>query len=118
MDNDGRLTKDKFAVAMHLIQARLGGKDLPTTLPQSLVPPAMRAARAPAPAPKNPLQDLLWDDPPSSATQPQVPFAQPTGALSSVNTGRPTSPPQAAPMGMRDPFGGSLGGPTCAFFSL
>ncbi|KAF9264956.1 EF-hand [Marasmius fiardii PR-910] len=50
--NNGRLTKDCFAVAMHLIQKKLGGGELPTTIPQSLIPPAMRTtaihlARAP-----------------------------------------------------------------------
>lgn len=40
MDHDGRLTKMEFAVAMHLIRTKLSGKDIPDTLPPSLVPPA------------------------------------------------------------------------------
>ncbi|KAI9495580.1 hypothetical protein BDB00DRAFT_812531 [Zychaea mexicana] len=35
----GRLTRDQFAVAMHLIHKRLRGEMLPTSLPQSLMPP-------------------------------------------------------------------------------
>ena len=31
MNNDGRLTRDGFAVAMHLIQGKLAGKELPAT---------------------------------------------------------------------------------------
>lgn len=40
VDHDGRLTKMEFAVAMHLIRTKLSGKDIPDTLPPSLVPPA------------------------------------------------------------------------------
>ncbi|KAJ1801011.1 hypothetical protein LPJ59_000630 [Coemansia sp. RSA 2399] len=40
----GRLSKDEFAVAMHLINSKLAGKDLPDNLPSTLVPPSMRKA--------------------------------------------------------------------------
>ncbi|ORY90598.1 hypothetical protein BCR43DRAFT_480607 [Syncephalastrum racemosum] len=40
MEEKGRLTKDEFAIAMHLINARLRGMPLPRTLPKTLVPPA------------------------------------------------------------------------------
>ncbi|KAJ2841084.1 hypothetical protein GGI22_008058, partial [Coemansia erecta] len=40
----GRLSKDEFAVAMHLINSKLAGKELPDKLPQTLVPPSMRKA--------------------------------------------------------------------------
>lgn len=35
----GRLTKEEFAVAMHLIHKRLAGESLPSMLPSTLVPP-------------------------------------------------------------------------------
>ena len=38
----GKLNMDEFAVAMHLIYAKLAGKDLPVTLPQELIPPSTR----------------------------------------------------------------------------
>ena len=41
LNNDGRLTRDGFAVAMHLIQGKLAGKEVPTRLPPTLVPPSM-----------------------------------------------------------------------------
>ncbi|KAJ2772794.1 hypothetical protein IWQ56_001231 [Coemansia nantahalensis] len=38
----GRLGKEEFAVAMHLINARLAGTPIPDRLPPTLVPPSMR----------------------------------------------------------------------------
>src|SRR6266571_3817690 len=102
LNNDGRLTRDGFAVAMHLIMGKLAGKDIPSTLPPSLIPPSMRAAAVPATSPFHPppsesLKDLLWDDGPSSpvASQPQTAFLQPqrTGPLSPQSS---FSPPQVA----------------------
>ncbi|KAJ8488287.1 hypothetical protein ONZ51_g3649 [Trametes cubensis] len=40
--HDGRLTRDDFAVAMHLIRQKLAGKDLPSTVPASLLPSTSR----------------------------------------------------------------------------
>lgn len=111
INNDGRLTRDGFAVAMHLIQGNLSGKDVPSTLPPTLVPPSMRGGQvpfgaAPAPSKPDPVQDLLWDDsPPPSATtsHPPASILQPhsTGTpLSSRSLPRPTLLPQ-------DPFGSS-----------
>ncbi|KAJ2851817.1 hypothetical protein IWW36_000778 [Coemansia brasiliensis] len=40
----GRLSKEEFAVAMHLINARLLGGQIPDRLPPTLVPPSMRRA--------------------------------------------------------------------------
>ncbi|KAJ1736740.1 hypothetical protein LPJ72_001130 [Coemansia sp. Benny D160-2] len=40
----GKLSKEEFAVAMHLINSKLAGKDIPDKLPPTLVPPAMRKA--------------------------------------------------------------------------
>lgn len=42
IDRDGFLDADEFALAMHLIQVKLDGHDLPTTLPDHLVPPSKR----------------------------------------------------------------------------
>ncbi|CAO3620236.1 unnamed protein product [Cunninghamella echinulata] len=38
----GRLSRDEFAVAMHLIHKRLRGETLPPSLPSTLVPPSPR----------------------------------------------------------------------------
>ncbi|KAJ2556885.1 hypothetical protein EV175_001699 [Coemansia sp. RSA 1933] len=38
----GKLSKDEFAVAMHLINSKLAGKEIPDKLPPTLVPPSMR----------------------------------------------------------------------------
>ncbi|KZC06431.1 EH domain-containing protein 1 [Dufourea novaeangliae] len=42
VDNDGLLDSDEFALAMHLINVKLGGYDLPAKLPQHLIPPSKR----------------------------------------------------------------------------
>lgn len=69
LHNDGRLTREGFAVAMHIINSRLAGNDIPPTLPPSLVPPSMRPLQAPTKAAANePQFDLLLvDTPPASA---------------------------------------------------
>lgn len=112
INNDGRLTRDGFAVAMHLIQGKLSGKEIPTALPPTLVPPSMRLNgptppfAAVPPQPSEAMRDLLWDDsPPTSIvniqSQHNVPQRQATGiAPPSV------SPPPAsrAPQVRQDPF--------------
>ncbi|KAG0179521.1 hypothetical protein DFQ29_001997 [Apophysomyces sp. BC1021] len=47
----GRLTRDEFAVAMHLIHKRLRGEPLPQTLSSTLVPPSPRVQFLGSPAP-------------------------------------------------------------------
>lgn len=42
IDKDGFLDADEFALAMHLIQVKLEGHDLPVDLPDHLVPPSKR----------------------------------------------------------------------------
>jgi len=101
LNGDGRLTRDGFAVAMHLIQKKLAGQDIPAKLPPSLIPPSARvSALGPSPfSPANaqthqepePATDLFsFDDtPPSSALfQPLNDFggvrAQTTGSSSSA----------------------------------
>lgn len=110
LNNDGRLTRDGFAVALHLIQGKLAGKEVPATLPPTLIPPSMRpGSQAPnhPPVPEA-IKDLLWDDtPPQSATiqQPTVSAFSPPKA----STISPQHTAQAAPniFGASDPFGSS-----------
>ena len=133
LNNDGHLTRDGFAIAMHLIQGKLTGKDIPGTLPPSLVPPSMRAtiqgaspfiASAPAAVPPaaEPIRDLLWDDsPPASATASQHPIpkvssppvAQATPVLQTHGTGHmsPNMFGVRSPPAPSDPFGTSAFGP-------
>lgn len=42
IDKDGFLDMDEFALAMHLIQIKVDGHDLPVELPDHLVPPSKR----------------------------------------------------------------------------
>ncbi|XP_059485838.1 EH domain-containing protein 3 isoform X2 [Neocloeon triangulifer] len=42
VDKDGMMDPDEFALAMHLINVKLDGHDLPTELPAHLVPPSKR----------------------------------------------------------------------------
>lgn len=50
VDRDGHLDADEFALAMHLINIKISGHDIPSTLPSHLVPPSKRAAVAAAAA--------------------------------------------------------------------
>lgn len=42
VDQDGMLDVDEFGLALHLINVKLGGHDLPVDLPDHLVPPSKR----------------------------------------------------------------------------
>lgn len=42
IDKDGNLDMDEFALAMYLIEVKLSGHDLPTELPEHLIPPSKR----------------------------------------------------------------------------
>lgn len=42
IDKDGMLDSDEFALAMHLINVKLQGHDLPTDLPDHLIPPSKK----------------------------------------------------------------------------
>lgn len=46
IDKDGMLDSDEFALAMHLINIKLDGNDLPTDLPDHLVPPSKKGFKA------------------------------------------------------------------------
>ncbi|WWC66844.1 uncharacterized protein I206_100751 [Kwoniella pini CBS 10737] len=60
---EGKLTRDEFAVAMHLINSKLAGQDVPSSLPNTLVPPSLRDAYG------NGAQEVLSSQRPSSATK-------------------------------------------------
>ncbi|KAK7043761.1 hypothetical protein VNI00_008373 [Paramarasmius palmivorus] len=123
LSNNGRLTRDAFAVAMHLIQKKLNGGDLPETLPPSLIPPSMRTNGAspftpltqrpapPPPVPQQPAPELTHDlfsfddTPPASATSPPPggPFS--VAAHSTGTQPRSVSSPPPPQPASRDPFG-------------
>lgn len=42
INKDGLLDSDEFALAMHLINIKLEGYDLPAELPEHLIPPSKR----------------------------------------------------------------------------
>ncbi|CAL1296535.1 unnamed protein product [Larinioides sclopetarius] len=42
IDKDGQLDLDEFALAMHLINVKLEGHDLPSELPEHLIPPSKK----------------------------------------------------------------------------
>lgn len=109
--NDGLLTRDGFAIAMHLIQRKLAGHDLPFTLPPSLIPPSLRTSmldQSPF-SPTNvqtqpePVVNLLEleDTPPPSAShsrsmlKPQItgPISTPRQSVSQVPDNDPFSVP-------------------------
>lgn len=46
IDGDGQLTREEFILAMHLTNQVRAGQNLPTELPQDLVPPSYRRARS------------------------------------------------------------------------
>jgi len=83
LNSDGHLTREGFAVAMHLIKLRLAGTELPQSLPQSLV----QSVKPGAPI------DLLGDIfSTPSVTAPVV--SQPTGSNGvSYATPRPVVSP-------------------------
>lgn len=73
---EGKLNKDEFAVAMYLINKKLGGIEVPTTLPNSLIPPSLRGVdsqqqQQPSQTQKD-LFDLFADSPPASGPTQQT----------------------------------------------
>ncbi|KAH8102894.1 EF-hand [Cristinia sonorae] len=62
-DADGKLSRDDFAIAMHLIKAKLAGVEVPDTLPPSLQPP-LRSSRIVPPVE----EPSPFDDPATLAT--------------------------------------------------
>lgn len=122
LNNDGRLTREGFAIAMHLIQGKLAGKEVPSTMPESLLPPSMRTSSgipSGPPAPE-PIRDLLWDDsPPASPARPQSnvrpPPAIPVTQPSVFQPQRTLSPNPTSEFGSRampnDPFNAAFSPP-------
>jgi epidermal growth factor receptor substrate 15 len=101
---DGKLTRDCFAVAMHLIQKRLAGNPIPAALPATMVPPSMRTTATSGPSPFSPpahvqhhppppQHDLLGFDesPPHSATGSFPPIMQPQQTGSQASTAIPSA---------------------------
>ncbi|KAN0062871.1 hypothetical protein ACQY0O_004692 [Thecaphora frezii] len=88
----GTLNKDEFAVAMHLINQQLAGKELPQQLAPSLIPPSMRSLSLPQAV--NPQQSdtqkdlfsLMDDDPPPPAVSAKSAFIAPTPAAPTVSS--------------------------------
>jgi epidermal growth factor receptor substrate 15 len=101
LNNDGRITRDGFAVAFHLIQGKLTGKEIPTTLPASLMPPSMRVVAVPTASPfqqppSDLLNDLLWEDSPvTSHPQPTTLQPQRTGHTQSSAISAPQTQGQS-----------------------
>ena len=119
MNKDGRLTRDGFAVAFHLIHSKLSGKALPATLPLSLVPPSLRGSTQPGPLLQQPAQetinDLLWDDsPPTSATATTQPTQSPLQPHTTGSYPPPIQPQRTGPQLTQSTpvFSQSTGGPT------
>lgn len=50
VDRDGYLDADEFALAMHLINVKISGHDIPAMLPSHLIPPSKRPGVAAAAA--------------------------------------------------------------------
>lgn len=95
--HEGKLDRDQFAVAMHLINEKLAGREIPSVLPNSLIPPSLRgtaAASQNTAASGSITKDLfdLFDDPPAAtpATAAAGASAFPSAAA------QPQAPTQAA----------------------
>jgi len=81
IDHSGGLSKDEFAIAMHLTRAKLAGVELPIALPDSLKPPlvtedpfASHEDEVPAPAPA----PALPSGASTSAPAPEPPYTAST----------------------------------------
>ncbi|KAJ7702399.1 hypothetical protein B0H17DRAFT_1044211 [Mycena rosella] len=108
MNNDGRLTRDGFAIAWYLIQKKRNGVPIPASLPHSLIPPSLRGALPASPfaaasPPPEPAKDLFsWDEEPTPSPQPT--------ALASVFPAQQAVSPQHTAFSTpsrADPFGSS-----------
>lgn len=97
---EGKLTRDEFAVAMHLINLKLAGQEIPTSLPVSLVPPSLRDEYGPgkqevlqSSATKD-LFDLFADEPPASASKAASPAPpQPQASTPAAAAAQPPALP-------------------------
>ncbi|PWN51418.1 EF-hand, partial [Violaceomyces palustris] len=106
----GTLSRDEFAVAMHLINGQLAGKELPQELPQSLVPPSMRGMNLPEAV--NPQQSdtqkdlfsLMDDDTPPLPISAASAFIAPSSTLSRQTVTSPAAAPAAQAPKSSGPF--------------
>ena len=95
---------------MHLIQGKLSGKEVPSKLPQTLIPPSMRTrASQVVSQPQVPegIRDLIWDEtPPPSATtsQPIAPVFPPPPAARTISPQHTAAQPTTSIFGGSDPF--------------
>lgn len=110
------MTKDEFAVAVHLINKKLAGIEPPQTLPASLIPPSLRGEQQ-SQVQKD-LFDLFADSPPAMPTsapqaQSQGYFAAP--ALSADVTGQAPGTRAHLPGGTES-FGRTTFGESLALF--
>ncbi|TCD68237.1 hypothetical protein EIP91_011306 [Steccherinum ochraceum] len=113
-DTDGRLSKDDFAIAMHLIKASLAGNEVPNTLPPSLIPqsspvrvmmpvPEASPFEDPIPGPTSAPAHLTTDAAPAASTLPAAPSTAPTAASPAAQERRNSEderPLPAAPPGL------------------
>ncbi|CAE6423113.1 unnamed protein product [Rhizoctonia solani] len=80
INQDGKLTREEFAVAMYLINGKLAGREIPNELPPSLIPPSFRGTPTPAPtapAQSEMLRDLWSLDEPVQTPTPPAPAPAP-----------------------------------------
>lgn len=100
MQNDGKLTQDTFAVAMHLINGKLAGKPIPDRIPDSLVPPSQRQQAGVRPQTQAPMSQItrdLFELDNSPPTSPNVPEHPTGGAFGSQGILKPQSTGTPAP---------------------
>lgn len=114
MKHEGRLDRDQFAVAMHLINTKLAGGEVPSTLPQSLVPPSLRGtlgAQEVLSGPSNAAKDLfdLFDDTPispvksSTSPPPQSTLLPPPSRKDTREVTRSAVPASRSPIAVAPP---------------
>ncbi|GHJ88158.1 hypothetical protein NliqN6_4560 [Naganishia liquefaciens] len=113
---EGKLNKDEFAVAMYLINKKLGGIEPPQTLPTSLIPPSLRSGveaqqNQPSQTQRD-LFDLFADSPPATTsatqqgqTQSQNYFASPLTATATGQGQGQHNDPRAQLPGGTESFG-------------
>lgn len=100
MNQSGTLTRDEFAVAMHLINDRISGKELPQELPTSLIPPSARSQTLPPQKEvkqtetQRDLFSLLDTDVPSSRLDVSSPFDDATVTAAPAPSNAKTLEPQ------------------------
>ncbi|KAJ3279727.1 hypothetical protein HK104_001197 [Borealophlyctis nickersoniae] len=99
VDKSGRLNKDEFAVAMHLIKVKMTGAPLPETLPKELVPSSsgrggllrtpttFQSGPASSAGSRQPVSSALSNEVDLLGTAPPTPLAEakPFGSMGSLS---------------------------------